>query len=77
MLTAAVRDLHRASDGGFNIDVRTSVPDLWANILRFEALRIASPQQVIYGYRFTDAPLDIVHSIAGGHARPDSRGSFA
>ncbi|MEY2408931.1 MAG: hypothetical protein QOF48_1601 [Verrucomicrobiota bacterium] len=28
-LTAAVRDLHRARPGGFQIDVRTSFPDLW------------------------------------------------
>jgi ADP-heptose:LPS heptosyltransferase len=29
MLTAAVRDLHRAHPGRFVTDVRTSVPDLW------------------------------------------------
>jgi ADP-heptose:LPS heptosyltransferase len=31
MLTAAVRDLHRAHPGEFLIDVRTSCPDLWLN----------------------------------------------
>jgi ADP-heptose:LPS heptosyltransferase len=30
MLTAAVRDLHRAHPGEFLTDVRTSCPDLWA-----------------------------------------------
>jgi len=30
MLTAAVRDLHRAYPGEFETDVRTSCPDLWA-----------------------------------------------
>jgi ADP-heptose:LPS heptosyltransferase len=30
MLTAAVRDLHRAYPGEFQTDVRTSCPDLWA-----------------------------------------------
>jgi len=29
MLTAAVRDLHRAHPGGFLTDVRTSCPALW------------------------------------------------
>ncbi len=29
MLTAAVRDLHRAHPGEFVTDVRTSCPDLW------------------------------------------------
>ena len=31
MLTAAVRDLHRAHPGEFLIDVRTPCPDLWLN----------------------------------------------
>jgi ADP-heptose:LPS heptosyltransferase len=31
MLTAAVRDLHRAYPGGFITDVRTPCPDLWRN----------------------------------------------
>ena len=31
MLTAAVRDLHRAHPGEFLTDVRTSCPDLWLN----------------------------------------------
>jgi ADP-heptose:LPS heptosyltransferase len=31
MLTAAVRDLHRAYPGEFLTDVRTSCPDLWEN----------------------------------------------
>jgi FkbM family methyltransferase len=31
MLTAAVRDLHRAAPGRFQTDVRTSVPALWEN----------------------------------------------
>lgn len=31
MLTAAVRDLHRAYPGEFLTDVRTSCPDLWLN----------------------------------------------
>jgi ADP-heptose:LPS heptosyltransferase len=31
MLTAAVRDLHRAHPGEFLVDVRTSCPDLWLN----------------------------------------------
>ncbi|HEY1068876.1 MAG TPA: hypothetical protein VGE52_22335, partial [Pirellulales bacterium] len=31
MLTAAVRDLQRAAPGRFEIDVRTSAPDLWLN----------------------------------------------
>jgi ADP-heptose:LPS heptosyltransferase len=31
MLTAAVRDLHRAAPGRFMIDVRTSCPALWEN----------------------------------------------
>lgn len=31
MLTAAVRDLHRAHPGRFQIDVRTSTPALWEN----------------------------------------------
>src|SRR5262249_54488657 len=31
MLTAAVRDLHRAAPGQFQTDVRTSAPALWEN----------------------------------------------
>lgn len=31
MLTAAVRDLHRACPGAFATDVRTPFPDLWEN----------------------------------------------
>jgi len=31
MLTAALRDLHRAHPGEPLIDVRTSCPDLWLN----------------------------------------------
>ena len=31
MLTATVRDLHRASPGRFLTDVRTAVPHLWEN----------------------------------------------
>jgi ADP-heptose:LPS heptosyltransferase len=43
MLTAAVRDLHRAHPGEFLTDVRTSCPALWANNPYLTALRETDP----------------------------------
>ena len=43
MLTAAVRDLHRAHPGEFLVDVRTSCPDLWLNNPNLTALADDDP----------------------------------
>lgn len=43
MLTAAVRDLHRAYPGRFITDVRTSCPDLWKNNPYLTPLEPAAP----------------------------------
>lgn len=43
MLTAAVRDLHRAYPGQFLTDVRTSCPELWENNPHLTKLDAADP----------------------------------
>ena len=43
MLTAAVRDLHRAHPGEFLVDVRTLCPDLWLNNPNLTALADNDP----------------------------------
>jgi hypothetical protein len=44
MLTAAVRDLHRAHPGEFLTDVRTYVPDLWLHNPHITPLREDDPE---------------------------------
>ena len=44
MLTAAVRDLHRAGPGGFVTDVRTPCPALWENNPHITSLEEVDPQ---------------------------------
>ncbi len=63
MLTAAVRDLHRAAPGEFQIDVRTSAPELWLHNPYLTALEEQAP-----GVEFLDMHYPLIHQ---SNTRPD------
>jgi ADP-heptose:LPS heptosyltransferase len=56
MLTAAIRDLHRAYPGKFQTDVRTSCPELWENNPHLTKLDENAP-----GVRMLTAHYPLVH----------------
>lgn len=56
MLTAAVRDLHRAHPGKFVTDVRTSAPQLWENNPYLHPLQEGSPD-----VRVIDMQYPLIH----------------
>jgi ADP-heptose:LPS heptosyltransferase len=62
VLTAAVRDLHAAFPGRFQIDVRTSAPAVWEHNPRLTPLRETSP-----GVETIDVHYPLIHH---SNARP-------
>lgn len=56
MLTAAVRDLHRAHPGFYLTDVRTSCPELWANNPYLTPIADTDPEAL-----FLDCEYPLVH----------------
>ena len=69
MLTAAVRDLHRAHPGMCNTDVRTPSPDLWENNPYITALREDDPgvERLVCHYplvhRSNQEPVHFLHGF--------------
>ena len=57
MMTAAVRDLHRAHPGEFLTDVRTSAPELWDNNPLLDPLDDDDPE-----VRIIDMDYPLIHS---------------
>ena len=70
MLTAAVRDLHRAHPGEFASDVRTSCPALWENNPYLTPLREDEPDVEIVECHYplidrcNDVPCHFLHGFA-------------
>ena len=69
MLTAAVRDLHRAYPGRFLTDVRTSCPDLWLHNPHLTAIADDDPEATTLDceypliHRSNQAPYHFVHGF--------------
>jgi len=69
MLTAAIRDLHRACPGRFLTDVRTSCPALWENNPHLTSLQEEDPgvRSMVAHYplihRCNDAPYHFIHGF--------------
>jgi ADP-heptose:LPS heptosyltransferase len=70
MLTAAVRDLHRAHPGEFVTDVRTPFPDLWAHNPHITPIRDDDPEARIVDchypliHRSNQVPCHFLHGFA-------------
>jgi hypothetical protein len=69
MLTAAVRDLHRAHPGEFVTDVRTSCPELWQNNPYLTPLREDEPDVEVLEchypliHKSNDVPCHFLHGF--------------